>query len=215
MSSSYADDCSSPLGVQNRKQIPDNKLMALSTFQDDFKQFGPQRGRLHSSSAYRADPRLVSGAFIIVLPQEKIVTAVATQGFRDEWVTKYRLVFYPGDGGPSTITEVRSSEVHLFTFNENRVDHVVIFQLVQLRCILSYGATLSRGVSSTPLSPLFSYWCKIPSTNEWKFVIMLYILNLYDQFWIAEIFLFLYIYFKKINFRFFKAIWTATLSGLT
>lgn len=215
MSSSYADDCSSPLGVQNRKQIPDNKLMALSTFQDDFKQFGPQRGRLHSSSAYRADPRLVSGAFIIVLPQEKIVTAVATQGFRDEWVTKYRLVFYPGDGGPSTITEVRSSEVHLFTFNENRVDHVVIFQLVQLRCILNYGATLSRGVSSTPLSPLFSYWCKIPSTNEWKFVIMLYILNLYDQFWIAEIFPFFYIYFKKINFRFFKAIWTATLSGLT
>lgn len=172
MSSSYADDCSSPLGVQNRKQIPDNKLMALSTFQDDFKQFGPQRGRLHSSSAYRADPRLiskdglVSGAFIIVLPQEKIVTAVATQGFRDEWVTKYQLVFHPGDGGPSTITEVRSSEVHLFTFNENRVDHVVIFQLVQLRCILSYGATISRGVSSTPLSPLFSYWCKIPSTNE-------------------------------------------------
>lgn len=132
MSSSYVDDCSSPLGVQIRKQIPDNKLMALSTFQDDFKQFGPQRGRLHSSSAYRADPHLiskdglVSGAFIIVLPQEKIVTAVATQGFKDEWVTKYQLVFYPGDGGPSTITEVRSSEVHLFTFNENRVDHVVI-----------------------------------------------------------------------------------------
>lgn len=155
MSSSYVDDCSSPLGVQIRKQIPDNKLMALSTFQDDFKQFGPQRGRLHSSSAYRADPRLVSGAFIIVLPQEKIVTAVATQGFRDEWVTKYRLVFYPGDGGPSTITEVRSSEVHLFTFNENRVDHVVILVSAAKVYFKLWCHVIQRSFFHTPFSLVF------------------------------------------------------------
>lgn len=161
MSSSYVDDCSSPLGVQIRKQIPDNKLMALSTFQDDFKQFGPQRGRLHSSSAYRADPRLVSkdglvsGAFIIVLPQEKIVTAVATQGFRDEWVTKYQLVFYPGDGGPSTITEVRSSEVHLFTFNENRVDHVVILVSAAKVYFKLWCHVIQRSFFHTPLSLVF------------------------------------------------------------
>ena len=112
MLSFYADDCSSPLGLQSG-DITDQELLAMSTFKKNFEQFGPQRGRLNLSSAYRADPQSInkdtrfSGAFIIELPKEKIVTGVATQGFGGEWVTKYRMIFSPGNGDPLVSSEVR------------------------------------------------------------------------------------------------------------
>ena len=62
--------------------IPDANIESFDNKNSEM--FGPQRARLRSSSAYRADPSAVKQSsfhFIKVkLPKEMIITGIVTQG---------------------------------------------------------------------------------------------------------------------------------------
>ena len=78
-------------------QIPDSDIVAsIRSFGKNTAMFGPHRARLRSSLAFRADPLAVeqwSFHFIKVkLPEEMILTGIATQGFGSEWVSKFKLM---------------------------------------------------------------------------------------------------------------------------
>lgn len=95
--------CRSSLGMESGA-IPDNALMASSTFERDFEKYGPKRARLHlrkPSPGYRAGNVNANQSWIMVeLGKETVVTGIATQGYGDtaieEWVTKYTLMFSIG-----------------------------------------------------------------------------------------------------------------------
>ena len=86
--------------------IPDSALMASSTFERDFKNYGPQRARLHltnPSPGYRASNVEANESWILIeFGKETVVTGIATQGYGNtaikEWVTKYTLMFSTGSG---------------------------------------------------------------------------------------------------------------------
>ena len=78
-------------------EIPDRNIVATtSSFSNNREMFGAHRARLRSSSGFRADPSALEQTpfhyISVKLPREMIVTGVATQGLRGEWVTTYTLM---------------------------------------------------------------------------------------------------------------------------
>lgn len=110
----YLGDCYNPLGMENG-DIPDGAIIAtVSGYGDDPTLFGAHRARLNSTSGYRTDPKALSQArnqsfsptFLVILPKEMVVTGIATQGLRREWITKYEM-FAAADDGTYTSIEVK------------------------------------------------------------------------------------------------------------
>lgn len=91
-----AGNCIKPLGMENGK-IPDHNIFAsTSSFDNDWEMFGAHQARLRCSSGFRADPSVVEQTSFhyikVEFPKEMIITAIATQGLGEEWVTEYTLV---------------------------------------------------------------------------------------------------------------------------
>ncbi|CAH3040428.1 unnamed protein product, partial [Porites lobata] len=78
-------------GITNRSIVASTR-----SFGNNPERFGPQQARLRWSLGYRADPvevKETSFHFLMVkLPQEMVITGIATQGLGKEWVTKYELL---------------------------------------------------------------------------------------------------------------------------
>ena len=114
MLSSYVGDCNNPLGMENG-DISDGDIIAtVAGHADDPTLFGAHHARLNSWSGYRADPKALSQArnqtlspsLLVILPNEMVVTGIATQGLGREWITKYRM-FAGDDAGAYTSIKVR------------------------------------------------------------------------------------------------------------
>jgi len=88
--------CFKSLGMESGQITDGNIFSSIGSFSNSTNTFGAHRARLRSSSAFRADPLAInenSSNFIgVELNQEMIVTGISTQGFKGEWVTKFKLM---------------------------------------------------------------------------------------------------------------------------
>ena len=114
----YLGDCNNSLGMENGK-IPDSNITATVTgHEDDPTLFAASRARLNSSSGYRADPKALNQAsnqsrspsLLVFLPEEMVVTGIATRGLGQEWITKYTM-FAVDDAGAYTSIKVRCTMI--------------------------------------------------------------------------------------------------------
>ena len=92
----FIEYCFKSLGMESGQITDGNIFSSIGSFSNSTNTFGAHRARLRSSSAFRADPLAInenSSNFIgVELNQEMIVTGISTQGFKGEWVTKFKLM---------------------------------------------------------------------------------------------------------------------------
>ena len=92
------------MGISDGR-IQDYQLDASSTYDNEFKTYGPQRARLNMTSwppGFRSAPDKADSAwFKVEIGQIIVITGIATQGYGDtsvsEWLSSYILLYSKGD----------------------------------------------------------------------------------------------------------------------
>ena len=85
-------------------EIRNEQITVSSAYDNDFSTYGSHRARLNLTTwppGYRADPNQASSGWIKVeFGKEMVITAIATQGYRDdgidEWVSQYMVMYSKG-----------------------------------------------------------------------------------------------------------------------
>ena len=78
-------------------------------YNGDKANFGSQNARLHHPRGFRAEPNsflLSANTIGIHFPEEKVITAIATQGYGDEWVTSFNVFYTDSLGNQQSVKDI-------------------------------------------------------------------------------------------------------------
>jgi len=102
------DDCSKALGMEDNR-ISNSQITGGFAYNGDKENFGSQNARLYHPRGFRAEPKTFppsANTIGIHFAEEKVITAIATQGYDGEWVTSFNLFYTDSLGNQQSVNDI-------------------------------------------------------------------------------------------------------------
>lgn len=90
-------------------RINNSQVTGGFAYNGDKENFGSQNARLHHPRGFRAEPKTFSpsaNTIGIHFVEEKVVTAIATQGYGSEWVTSFNVFYTDSLGNQQSVKDI-------------------------------------------------------------------------------------------------------------
>ena len=105
-------------------RINDSQITGGFAYNGDKENYGSQNARLHHPRGFRAQPKTFppsANTIGINFVEEKVITAIATQGYGGEWVTSFNVFYTDSLGIQQSVKDIEGKllvrkKVQLFTF---------------------------------------------------------------------------------------------------
>lgn len=95
-------------------RIKNSQIIGGSAYNGDYVNFGSQNARLHNSRGFKADPTTLppsSNVIEVQFEEEMVVTAIATQGYGDEWVTSFNMFYSDSLGNQQPVKDIDGKQM--------------------------------------------------------------------------------------------------------
>lgn len=102
------NDCSKALGMEDNR-IKNSQVTGGFAYNGDKANFGSQNARLHHPRGFRAEPKTFppsANTIGIHFAEEKVITAIATQGYGGEWVTSFNMFCTDSLGNRQSVKDI-------------------------------------------------------------------------------------------------------------
>ena len=90
-------------------RIRNSQVTGGFAYDGDNANFGSQNARLHHPRGFRADPKMFppsANTIGIHFAEERVITAIATQGYGGEWVTSFNVFYTDSLGDQQSVKDI-------------------------------------------------------------------------------------------------------------